>query len=614
MITGGEVKAVTAVTNDYAELRVADYQRNYNWEREQILDLWSDLIETVDTTEPHFFGSLILEKKDAKGGRNTAEVVDGQQRLTTLIILVARLRDELLRIGGDDRIYEDDTSFSLLDELNKFIGLHPQGTKFIANLLIRDEFQKALKPPTVQSAAEDADAQIPDMDSEGRDIKVRSRDSNSGATLNFRKAFHFLRKLVLEDLAGATADIESEDVPAAKKARIYKLWLALSRDFKVLTIATSSQSESLEVFLTTNDRGLDLGVMDLVRGKVLSAISKRAKSDDDRRQIFQDQLASLEKISEQVGSSKQIDQFLRQWLHLRPETRTENKDGVVLYHRLTMKKVPDFIESLIRNAVENGTTEEKIAKNIWDDIALGASIYPRVLGETDDNKIGSDTLLRLLALKSATKSYRVLALRAYNPKLDLSKEQLREITKELLNTVFSYTLAGGNAQELETELQKLAHALKHESDVPDVIAALKKWRATRELKLEHLVSASDDSSWSRGLLLAIAAFENGNKGALRHYEVEHIAPQTSNDYWREELGLNGAAYKQAVSQIGNLILLDKETNNEVKRSPFEKKAKEYASSNVEMARNLGNKGGVWRVKEIEARTSELLNQLLILLK
>ena len=278
MITGGEVKALTAVTNDFAELRVADYQRNYNWEREQLLDLWSDLIETVETSEPHFFGSLILEKKDAKAGRNTAEVVDGQQRLTTLLILVARLRDELVRIDGDDRIYEGDTSFSLLDELNKFIGLHPQGTKFIANLLIRDEFQKALKPPTFPNASNDPDAQIPDLDSEGRDIKVRSRDSNSGATLNFRKAFHTLRKLVLDDLAMASSEVEVQDSPSAKKARIYKLWLALSRDFKVLTIATSSQSESLEVFLTTNDRGLDLGVMDLVRGKILSAISKRANS------------------------------------------------------------------------------------------------------------------------------------------------------------------------------------------------------------------------------------------------------------------------------------------------------------------------------------------------
>ncbi len=71
--------------------QVPPYQRPYSWESEQIEDLWDDLYSSFESDEEEYFlGSIILSKnKDGK----YLDVIDGQQRLTTLMILFCTLRD-----------------------------------------------------------------------------------------------------------------------------------------------------------------------------------------------------------------------------------------------------------------------------------------------------------------------------------------------------------------------------------------------------------------------------------------------------------------------------------------------------------------------------------------
>lgn len=78
-------------SSDYS-FRIPDYQRPYAWGVEQAMQLLEDLIEALDrgSAEPYFLGSVVLVKDKASAH---AEVIDGQQRLTTLTILLAVLRE-----------------------------------------------------------------------------------------------------------------------------------------------------------------------------------------------------------------------------------------------------------------------------------------------------------------------------------------------------------------------------------------------------------------------------------------------------------------------------------------------------------------------------------------
>lgn len=291
-------------------------------------------MESHRTQQDHFFGSLILESHGDDGAES--DVVDGQQRLTTFFVLIARLRDELVRIDPNGRVEEGGESFSLLDELNKFLGKHPSSIKYRPNSLILDVFEDICKLPSHDYGENQLKIK---QDYEGREIRQKSEREDAAATLPLRNTYFRIKQLVKKHLE-AISDQE-------KVKEIYKLSQTLRTRFKVLPISTNSQRESLEVFLTTNDRGMDLGVMDLVRGQILEAEMAGLRSSSDRGELLDRHSDAMRKISTSVGTTQQIDQFLRHWLHSHPNTVTKGNDGGLIHQRLTMRAVPDFTKGII---------------------------------------------------------------------------------------------------------------------------------------------------------------------------------------------------------------------------------------------------------------------------
>src|SRR6478609_11211988 len=82
------------------QYQVPLYQRTYSWTRPQLERLWSDLLKLAedrvdDALATHFIGSLVLAPSPTNGPTGVQEflVVDGQQRLTTLSVLLCAIRD-----------------------------------------------------------------------------------------------------------------------------------------------------------------------------------------------------------------------------------------------------------------------------------------------------------------------------------------------------------------------------------------------------------------------------------------------------------------------------------------------------------------------------------------
>lgn len=62
MVTSGKIDGIRKVLANYDTIRIADYQRNYDWGRAEIDELWSDLHLAIEEKRDHFFGSLILQE------------------------------------------------------------------------------------------------------------------------------------------------------------------------------------------------------------------------------------------------------------------------------------------------------------------------------------------------------------------------------------------------------------------------------------------------------------------------------------------------------------------------------------------------------------------------
>ena len=116
-----EIRLGKAFSTDYRFI-IPSFQRPDSWRRENMLELIGDLEDAARTPErPYFLGSLILVKSGGNGSRaqeRQYQVIDGQQRLTSLSILIAVLRD----LETDEELLRDLDAL-LLEQGNKLQGI-----------------------------------------------------------------------------------------------------------------------------------------------------------------------------------------------------------------------------------------------------------------------------------------------------------------------------------------------------------------------------------------------------------------------------------------------------------------------------------------------------------
>ncbi len=65
---------------------IPKYQRGYAWEKQHVRELFDDIFESIETNSSHYIGTIVLSKKP--DGYNSYYVVDGQQRIATLLMLI----------------------------------------------------------------------------------------------------------------------------------------------------------------------------------------------------------------------------------------------------------------------------------------------------------------------------------------------------------------------------------------------------------------------------------------------------------------------------------------------------------------------------------------------
>ena len=94
---------------------VPQYQRSYAWEDRHVIDFLDNIERAVKGEMPEYFlGSVVLAEGEAKG---RPEVVDGQQRLATATILIARVRDHFASATDKDKSHNIDSQFLMSREL-----------------------------------------------------------------------------------------------------------------------------------------------------------------------------------------------------------------------------------------------------------------------------------------------------------------------------------------------------------------------------------------------------------------------------------------------------------------------------------------------------------------
>jgi len=275
----GHEESIGKVFSDEYAYSIPPYQRPYRWEKEQAGELITDLLTaqregmTGNEVTPYFLGSIVLIKQD---DHSDAEVIDGQQRLTTLSLLFAALRCHLPPDQAD-----------IVSEMLLEKGSVIRGTQDRFRLTMRERDREFFQEYILR------DARLEKI--EGRtdplpDPQKRLRDN----VLLFKREIGEL---------GAQARLE--------------LATFIVQHTFLIVVWTPNLDSAFRIFSVLNDRGLDLSASDILKSDIIGVIP------DDEQQGYTDK---WEEAEDQLGTAA----FSNLFSHIRMLHSKRKQRGTIL--------------------------------------------------------------------------------------------------------------------------------------------------------------------------------------------------------------------------------------------------------------------------------------------
>ena len=223
---------------------VPDYQREYVWETEQVEQLLNDInTERSDDNHPenasgYFIGSIVVSQSEKN--EEVLELIDGQQRMTTLFLTICAIRDRFKELEGN-----------VPDWLSPMIAASSLDSAGRDNQRYRLDPQYEDSGKIIQCIAEGSFDEV--------------NNTNTRSIENIQNAY----KVILNFL---NREFKNE----AQNLRLFSHYLL--NNVKLIHIQTEDVTKALKIFETINDRGVSLDSMDLLRN-LLFMKTKRDEFD-----------------------------------------------------------------------------------------------------------------------------------------------------------------------------------------------------------------------------------------------------------------------------------------------------------------------------------------------
>lgn len=582
------IKQLLSISNE--QFIVPSYQRRYAWGRHQQAALFDD-IALLKEGDNHLFGMILCHSDIHKAGLNQPELVDGQQRLTTLTLLLLALRDKFNDLGITKKVEEIDNLIHSFDLSDKRLN------KVVLGELDKSDYQRIFKG---------------EIDSEIVNRKLLDAYQHFRSWLDSytkEETTVFYNKLV------NVAVIIRLDVSLAKDA--YKL------------------------FESINNRGLKLSPTDIIKNFILGHASK---IDDDTlnkvKKLWGDIITNLDEID--------TNQFLRQYMCMALGRRVSVK-GLVDEFKAYYVGMVQKSDLLSDAEIYSREDEEEIDDEKEDDVSAEEletlDEGKKIDSEEAKNKIPVTTFLK--QIKDASAVYRKIRMRGFEDnKINYHLLNLQRILS-FPSYIFLLSLLSRDIllkeklavlRLVEIFMLRRHICLKRTAELDNIFAQLVKVsdeniqeKVSQSLR-EHLPDDEEFQNYftthdfkgrlvdrARYVLEQIEYHLIKDKGEYRlstaeDVHLEHIMPQVINTKkarnefgdWVEYLGESAMTkHRRYVSKIGNMTLLAGELNIKSSNNPFNNKKDNYKQSNIRLNDSLANYYRQFKFQQIDERGKEL---------
>lgn len=512
-ITGAEYPLAKIFSSDF-DFVIPGYQRPYAWTDDQALELFDDL-HSFYLAEPegdsYFLGSIVLIKAE---GKPASEVIDGQQRLTTLTILLSVIT-------------------SLLEGV------------------VRSDFEGYIREPGRFSQGISAKPRL----------SLRDRDRQFFA--DYVQAFKFNELLALE-----SAQLEEPQQNIQRNARLLRdrLLTAFSNDTDglisfgafliqrcfLVVVSTPSKKSAFRVFSVLNSRGLDLLPTDIIKSDVIGNIAA-AKQED-----FTNKWEELEVKTGRAG-------FAELFNHIR-----------MIYARAKAQRT--LLEEFEEHVVKKSTSSEQLISKVIEPYAMAYLIakkseYISTTNAADVNALlkwlnridNSDWMPCAIQFLSTHKDSPAYVLWFFQ-QLERLAAYMHVSAKNVNQRIVRYAVVLEElmgAHSLENPIKTIELTENEKSEMRDVLNS----------DIYYLTARRRNY-----LILRLDSFLSDGAASYdaKVLTIEHVLPQTveAGSEW-EENWPDADVRQQWVHKIANLLPLTQQRNSAASNFDFAKKKTAY---------------------------------------
>ncbi|AGN01198.1 hypothetical protein L593_06245 [Salinarchaeum sp. Harcht-Bsk1] len=581
---------------------VPQYQRYYSWTEPEWDDLWTDL-STLPEGKQHYFGTVIIQEtqrtvtahRDGYGSDTEKDVnllIDGQQRLTSLTLLVKSMTEALREIAPETE-HEDQILEEVADMRQQFIE---EDNVYFLKLLDEDdsEFLERIVDGRYQ--------RDPERPSQRKLVDAKSFFDEKIAELRNRP------------------DLEPLDV-ANQLNRIWETILDL--ELMVYVVEAGNPEKATLIFDSVNDRGRALSTFDKTKS-FLMRMAYLAADDESEGQ------ATIDSIRQAFGEMYDDHQKILD----SPYVDDISDDAIQRYHFITFfdwterqdHQTPTFLD-LLKARIRSLREEDPEAclayiREYTEGLEAGFDNLADVLSQTGDGDI-ANLVHRIHKLRHATKFYPIL-LKAW-PDLDQAEqEDLLDVIETYIFRV--YAIGNHPTYTGRSSLQTLARDTEQGSDaeawINGIVDVMNNYQDddqfTRTLSRSDLYTSvsSQDLRYLFYFYNEYRAREEKEEGSItldeamgEEYTVEHIWPQTVDEIPFEDTGSYPnleQRYNAYKHRLGNLTLASKSWNSEWGNDDFETKRTEgYEESTLWVQKDIRDYED-WSIDNIQDREEILI--------
>jgi hypothetical protein len=540
MAEGGGIAGLMALFADTQTLEVPDFQRNYSWGEDQIDEFHKDIVLATKFKYDHFLGSVILMRSSTEGNSKVFQVIDGQQRLTTIFMYIAIVRDKVMSLEVQEIRPQGEfgTSINVRSKANDLIYSSEESgdARFKSNSLLRTFiYEHIFREPSP--------------------TRPSMPKSHKYFSLDLRKAYSRISDLLDMELKKYQSDQE-------KLQFLWELVKTFQTRLQILRITTSTYAESFDIFMTLNSRGLALGPSDLVKSLFMkhNAAGLSATQTADQNMHISN---VWKEITDNIGDGD-VDQFLRHYLV------AKQPDSV------QAKRIYRMIESLVNT--EDGDPKT-ISLSLLSEINRKSGIYSQLIKpeNIEDSFIAENCKM----LHPLLDSFRIFMLTILDENASLTLIQRRELAHLCEVISVRWVLTGGNAQELEDHFQKVSLLVNTMGVSFETIVEtlLSKMPTDSRVQAQFNIDTTK-TALVRSVLFRINRIIGDSSEMMildpKKMHVEHIAPASMTEEWKIALfGVTNddvsAEYSVRVEQWGNKTLLDRKINESIGQKGFRDK-------------------------------------------